>query len=1306
MGWVAAGVGVLLLVIVVAAVALLHSSRFHAYILRVAEQKTAAALGSNVRLGNFDLSWSAAGPGVNLYRVMVQGSGPSSQPPLLEVSRIYAHVTISSFLHRNWYLSDLEIDRPVVQVVADKTGHTNLPASNKNSQSSGNTNLFTLGIRHFKLDQGQVYYNDQARSFEADLQNLLTMMSFAPAEDKYSGKISYRDGHIQMDGANPLPHSLDAQFAFTPSQFELRSASLRTPRSQLALQGTVQNYSQPIAHATYQARVDAAEFKRVLQNSSLPSGVIETSGVLDYVSQPDRPLLATARVNGELRSAELGVRQNGVAFNIRDIGAQYSIANGNAQLANVRAQLLGGSLAANLSMRDLTGATKSSLTASVRNISAADIQNLTGPATRRDVVVRGSVNAKAKADWGKTLDNLIADFDAKIAGAAQPAGGGQSAPVNGIIHARYDARRQILAIRQGNIDAGQTTLALNGTLGQRSLLQVQMRSNELHELETVASAFRAPRSTPLGLYGKAQLNATATGPTKNPQIRGALEASDLRIKQTAWKDFRAQFSASSSVVQITNGALTPATAGTINFQLSAALHHWAFEPSGNFQAQLKASGLRAGDLAKAAGLNTQVSGTLNANLQAHGTELAPIGNGTIQLSHASVSNEPINSVHVVFDGDGNSVKTRLQVSLPAGNATSEVEYSPKSKSFNANVRANGIKLGQLQAVKARGIDLTGVLNVNATGSGTLDNPQGQATIEVPQLQIRNQKVSDLKFTANVANNVATLDLGTNILGTHAGAHGTIQLTGDYNADLKLDTQTISFAPILAVYAPAQADDISGQTELHASLQGPLKNKAKVIAHVSVPQLNVSYKNTIKLAEAAPIQADYAEGSLDVKRSEIRGTGTDLTFQARVPAANTAPSSVLLQGTIDLQLAQLFSSDISSGGQLRFDINSYGKRSDPNVQGQVRIVNANFSQIGTPVGLTDGNGVLTLTRDRLDITKFEGKAGGGTVSASGGVAYRPQLHFDMGMKAQGVRILYEQSIRTTLNSNLSLTGNYQTAYLRGQVGVEQLAFTSNFDLMNFAGQIDQAAPPPPAGSFSDALNLDIGVQTPGGLNSSSRTLSFAGSANLQVRGTAAQPVLLGRVNLSQGDLIFRGNRYIVQSGTIDFRNPVQTEPVVNMSVNTTIDQYNILMHFWGGLDNLHTNYSSDPSLPPSDIINLIAFGKTAEASAANPTPGMLGAQSLIASQVSGQVTSRIEKLAGISQLSVDPVLGSTEQTPGARIAIRQRVSGKIFVTFATDVTATQQQTIKLEYQMSPRVGFNAVRDENGGFSFETNFKKNW
>jgi translocation and assembly module TamB len=346
---------------------------------------------------------------------------------------------------------------------------------------------------------------------------------------------------------------------------------------------------------------------------------------------------------------------------------------------------------------------------------------------------------------------------------------------------------------------------------------------------------------------------------------------------------------------------------------------------------------------------------------------------------------------------------------------------------------------------------------------------------------------------------------------------------------------------------------------------------------------------------------------------------------------------------------------------------------------------------------------------LNITQFKGEVGGGTVTARGGIVYKPSMAFDLALAGKGIRLLYPDGVREALDTNLTLTGSTEAALLNGQVKIDQLSFTPDFDLGDFIAQFSGEATPAPSQGFAQNLQMNVAVQSTTGVNLVSRTLSVQGSANLQVRGTAAQPVILGRVNLSGGDLIFRGNRYVLEGGNLDFVNPAQTQPVVNVAINTTIQQYNVRLRFEGPVDHLHTNYSSDPALPPSDIINLLAFGKTTESSTAEAAqPGNFGAQSLIASGVSSQVTSRVEKIAGISQLSIDPVLGSRggQQNPSARVTIQQRVTSNLFVTFATDVTSTQRQAIQLQYQVSPRLSISGTRNQNGGFGFDTRIKKSW
>jgi hypothetical protein len=159
------------------------------------------------------------------------------------------------------------------------------------------------------------------------------------------------------------------------------------------------------------------------------------------------------------------------------------------------------------------------------------------------------------------------------------------------------------------------------------------------------------------------------------------------------------------------------------------------------------------------------------------------------------------------------------------------------------------------------------------------------------------------------------------------------------------------------------------------------------------------------------------------------------------------------------------------------------------------------------------------------------------------------------------------------------------------------------------------------------------------------------------------------------------RYQIERGIIAFSNPNRTEPVLNILLRTTINQYNLSLTFVGPLDKMQTNYVSDPPLPTADIINLIARGQTTQQAAAAPS-----------------------NFAGLSSLSIDPTLGGNDSNPGARVAMQKRITSGFLFTFATDVTTTQREIIQGEYQFNKRWSASVTRDENGGFAVDGKYHK--
>jgi translocation and assembly module TamB len=154
-------------------------------------------------------------------------------------------------------------------------------------------------------------------------------------------------------------------------------------------------------------------------------------------------------------------------------------------------------------------------------------------------------------------------------------------------------------------------------------------------------------------------------------------------------------------------------------------------------------------------------------------------------------------------------------------------------------------------------------------------------------------------------------------------------------------------------------------------------------------------------------------------------------------------------------------------------------------------------------------------------------------------------------------------------------------------------------------------------------------------------------------------------------------------------------VLNVSVSTIVEQYNLTLNLRGPLDKLTTEYVSDPPLPTADVINLIARGKTTEEQAASSQ----STDSMIASQVAGQLSSSVQKLAGISSLQIDPTLGGNNQNPSARIAIQQRVTKNLLFSFSTDVSQPGSEIVQGDYQINKRWSVSVERDQLGGVSVD-------
>lgn len=1282
-GWTVAGIAILIVVAV--AGGYLKSNGFQKFAISKIVNKAYLSTGAQTEIGGmkFDL-WTLT---VNLYDITVHGTEPPGEAPLLHAGRLTVRLKILSILHHEIALRELQLVDPVGHVEVGRDGKSNLPIPPPHA-SSAHADVFALGIEHAQLINGELFYNDRKIPLAADLYDLGVNVNSEASAKRYAGNLSYRNGHVRYAEYSALPHDLKLKFTATPEHLDINQAMLEIGSSRLAVEGQISNYSHPIADGDYRILIHTQDFTK-FATAAKPAGGVSFEGNFHYQPMAGDSFLRDVSVDGELASSALTATASGKRLELTQLKGAYRLAGGNLQLQNLSLDSMGGLITADAVVKHLDSIPDSFVRASLYRISFRELQGAAGHQVQ-PVSLSGTVGGTVEASWTGKFAGLRADSDLTVSAVAGDRGGasGAEVPVNGAIHLSYDGPQQKVTLRDTVLKIPAATLMAQGAISKNSRLQLVIVANDLHQLASLASSFLPAQQPPPAISGSANVNVIVQGAINNPTITAQVDAEHLAIEGSQWKSAKLSLEASSSKIHIKNATLINSQQGQATLEGSVGLQHWKYQDVSPIQAHLQVQKLQITELEALAKAHYPIRGELSVNATLRGSQLQPSGSGTATIVNGEVQGEPLRSVSADFHAENGSIRSTLQVSTEAGAVTGNISYAPKTKAYSLQLDAPSLVLQKLRTIQERDLALTGTMRLTASGKGTVDNPELTASLQFPHLEMRQTSISGLDAEMHVQQHRADLKLSSQIAEIPVRAQASVLLTGNYEANAIVDTGTIPLGPLLAAYSPSVPEGFQGEAEVHAALQGPLKEKSRIEAHLSVPVLKASYQS-LNVGISEPLRLDYANSVLTLQPAEILGTDTSLRAQGRIPISGSSLPSFTAQGKINARILQIFEPSVQSSGVVVLDVRSVGTA----IKGQLNLQNVAMITEEAPVGVEKLNGTVDIANDHLQIANMTAQIGGGPVSVGGSITYRPKLQINLTMQGRSMRLLYPTGLRSSVDANLTFNGTTQSSLLSGRVLINSLSFTPDFDLSTFAGQFGTGGTLSQPG-FADTVKLAIRLQSQQNLNAVSSQVSIAGQVALQVGGTAGNPVITGRTTFTSGELFYRNVRYELQRGVITFDNPNETEPVLNVTVTTIIEQYNLTLTLRGPVNKLTTSYVSDPALATADIINLIARGQTTEEQAA----ASQSTDSMIASQVASQLTGRIQKLAGISSLQIDPTLGGN-QNPSARVTIQQRVSKNLLFSFSTDVTQPGSEIVQGDYQINKQWSVTVERDQIGGVSID-------
>jgi len=412
--------------------------------------------------------------------------------------------------------------------------------------------------------------------------------------------------------------------------------------------------------------------------------------------------------------------------------------------------------------------------------------------------------------------------------------------------------------------------------------------------------------------------------------------------------------------------------------------------------------------------------------------------------------------------------------------------------------------------------------------------------------------------------------------------------------------------------------------------------------------------------------------------------------------------------MDLSAAvELLDPELVGAGQMQLDARLGGTLARPSWRGRLAVSDGSVRHGKLPNSLTRMKGTIVFEGNRGVLEGFTAESGGGTIRFDGFVSTGRENGWQMQLAADvdSVRVRYPPGVSTTVNGRLALTGAPKSSLLAGRLVVVRESVSPGFDLMAALLRSRGEPETPIQSEFLRNMRLELEMVSATDIRLETGVArNLQADVDLRFQGTVGNPVLLGRIGIQQGELYFAGKRYNVSRGEVSFVNPVRIEPILSLSVEARVQQYDISLDFAGPPDRLSVTYRSDPPLPTSDILALLVAGSSrqtaGETSPSQPLP-QIGAQSLLSQALSSQIGSRLDRIFGAGRVRVDPQLAGFGQPANASVALEQQITNNFTILYVTDVTSSRRQIIQGEWTITPRYSLGVIRDENGlvGINFQ-------
>jgi translocation and assembly module TamB len=1345
----AAAIAVVVPALVITAVLVFQSGWFQERVRERIVRELVYGSGARVELGNFSFDWRSLN--ATVAPLILHGTESAAEPPMVRVEKVSIGLRVISALERRVDLSSVRLEHPSVYIAIYPDGKTNLPVPRAaQDKTSWGAYVVDLAVGRYEVVDGLVEFDDRQLPVNLRGEDLRLEMTFEAATKRYRGELASRHLHLAFPLATPVEFDTAATFTLERDRLAFTRLRLASGQTRVDLSGAVSGLRAPSGEFRVKALVAGRDVVAMFSLPLQPVGSATADGTLSVDLGPD------PRFTLNVRATARGVGYTHDRINIRDATASAGLV-WNPEGLTLRGLTMGA-----MGARFSGGATINSqgqlhLEGDFENMQLTDVL---GALTARPVPWTATLAG------GLTLDTAPGwtSVDLDTASMVIPASGVPT--MAGQVALHYNQKSGLLRFDNSRLATGSTSVDFSGVPGES--LDVRARSANLADVLPALELLnvKAPRPLPLQLKGgEISLSGTISGGPENAAFHGDASLTSASIQGHGLDRFSAQVDASAKEISL---RVIDLARGLTQIQGDATLtaRDGSFD-DGAIAARFDIRNASLPELLKEGGLPAEIRGTATtAAARISGTVRHPEADATLDVLHAAAFGEEFDRVRGTLHYANGSIRfANGDATFGTGRVAFSGSYQANTGQANTGQASTGqTGAGQSGAhpagmpdwtrgdlaldVNAQAIDIVRVAELHGLVPSLQGRLEGKFTARArlepgaflvrelsgqgtaTRLTVYAEPLGDVTLTAETRGTDLSLRANAKFRDASVQGQGTWRLEGDLpgSATLRFSRLTVASLHDLVMIGASDAaksaiPPFQGFVEGGATVSLPLLHPRQFQGELRVDAVQfmplpsqisrpeVAAEDLV-LKNAEPVVMSISAREARVRSARFTARDTNLEVSGTIPFDSAGGADLTVKGGVNLAILQLLNPDLLARGSATVSTAIRGSLRDPQVNGRLELKNASLYLNDVPSGVDSANGAVLFDRNRATLENLVAETGGGRIAFSGFLEFGRPLIYRLKADARQVRVRYPEDVSMTGNARLSLYGTSDASTLSGDLTLTRAAISANADLGKLLAAAARPSPAPEANDYFKGVRLDVHVQSAATLQlETALTRDVQASADLHLRGTPSQPVLLGEISVNSGEVQIFGNRYTVDRGEIRFLNPLKIEPTLDVALETNTRGITVNVALSGPPQRLTVNYSSDPPLQSREIIALLAVGRspnttapTYDVSTAAGTTGFADMGGVLGQAVSEELSNRLQRFFGASRLKIDPTMTGVANLPEARLTFEQQVSRDISLTYITNLNRTEEQIVRLQWDLSPRWAAIAVRDVNGLFGIDLQFRK--